>query len=157
MRRANPATLTPLDFTVPPAITRPLGEQAPALGPGRELRLWFKNPAFAAAWPAHGLRLPQLPFVVGRLPANADDTANRHVDLRLPDAPPFQLSRVHFCILRYDDRLAVMDTHSQLGTYVNGMGIGRSRAQTHAFLVDGINRLTIGTSATRFVFELLVG
>jgi FHA domain len=156
MLRANPATVSPLDSTASPGITRAHGEQARAPHLVRELRLWFKSPAFAAAWPADGLCLPRLPFVIGRLPATADDPSSRHVDLRLPDAPPFQLSRVHFCILRYDDRLAVMDTNSQLGTVVNGVGIGRGGPLNHAFLADGLNYLTIGTSSTRFVFELLV-
>ncbi len=156
MLRANPATVSPLDFTASSVTTRSPDKQSRALNPGRELRLWFKNPAFAAAWPAEGLCLPRLPFVIGRLPATADDASTRQVDLRLPDAPPFQLSRVHFCILRYDDQLAVMDTGSQLGTIVNGVRIGRGRPRNHAFLADGINRLSVGTSATRFVFELLV-
>lgn len=154
MRRAYPAKtmLARAAATQASALT---SSTLPATGLAHHPRLWLKNPEYAQQWPQDGLSLHRLPFVIGRMPS-ADDTARSHVDLRLPDAAPFQLSQVHFCILKYADRLAVMDTDSQLGTSVNGVGIGRGRNRNHAFLAQGINRLTVGTSKTRFVFELLV-
>jgi pSer/pThr/pTyr-binding forkhead associated (FHA) protein len=142
--------------TVVPIRTHPQRILDTATPSATEIRLWLKSPPFDQVWPVEGLRLQRVPFVIGRLPTADDDAPHSHVDLRLPDAMPFQLSRVHFCILNLDGRLAVMDTNSHLGTVVNGVGIGRGRERNHALLVAGMNQLTVGTSAARFVFELRV-
>jgi len=117
-----------------------------------QLRLWLDHPYFQDIWPNDGLMIHRLPFVVGRKP-DEEGAPRSHVDLLLPDKRPYQLSRVHFCVLNYDGSLAVMDTNSQLGTFVNGVGIGRGTGRNHAFLSSGENRITLGSNS-RFVFTL---
>lgn len=156
MRRANSAPATARATPAIPSHARSASDRLYGANPAFEARLWLNHPAFAAAWPLEGLLLHRLPFVIGRLPDTDDEVPRSHVDLRLPDVSPFQLSRVHFCVLNFDGRPAVMDTNSQLGTYVNKVGIGRGRGRNHALLARGMNRLTIGTSASRFVFELFI-
>lgn len=121
-----------------------------------ELRLWLRAPDSAAFWPADGLLLHRLPFVIGRLPAEDDHAPRSQVDLRLPDRIPYRLCRVHFCILRYDGRPAIMDTNSRLGTRVNGVAIGRGQGRNHLLLNRGMNRIGVGGSGDCFEFDLLV-
>lgn len=140
-------------FPGPAATSRGLYRSALTADPSApQLRLWLDHPYFQDIWPSDGLMLHRLPFVVGRKPEEEGAPRN-HVDLLLPDRRPYQLSRVHFCVLNYDGRLAVMDTNSQRGTFVNGVGIGRGTGRNHAFLSSGKNRITLGSNS-RFVFTL---
>jgi hypothetical protein len=127
-----------------------------AAGGAPHLRLWLAHPTLGDAWPAEGLLLRRLPFVVGRMPEDDVSAPRNHVDLQLPDRRPYLLSRVHFCVLEYRSRLAVMDTDSQLGTYVNGTPIGRRGTHNHAFLVQGTNLIEIARRDSRFRFTLEV-
>jgi FHA domain len=150
MSRATSVSYLPTRAPVPE--TRPsVAAPPPIVSP--ELRLWLEHPYLKGVWPTDGLVLYRLPFVVGRMPDD-ERTPRNQVDLLLPDRPPYQLSAVHFCLLNYDGRLAVMDTNSQLGTYVNGVALGRGCSRNHALLSRGENRITIGTGNTRFVFTL---
>lgn len=146
MIRASPR---PFDAPGPKPFT---GEPAQP-----ELRLWLRDPDCAAYWPAVGLLLHRLPFVIGRLPAEDDRAPRSQVDLRLPDRAPYRLCRVHFCILRYDGSPAIMDTNSRLGTRVNGVAIGRGHGRNHVLLGTGMNRIGVGGGGRRFEFDLLVG
>lgn len=158
MSRAHAAPVAPLAEArgdrIPLSSTQSTGTTAP--GAGAQLRLWLRTPRFAEVWPSEGLLLHRLPFVVGRLPDASEHAPRNHVDLRLPDTPPYRMSRVHFCVMTLDGGLAVMDTNSHFGTIVNGFTIGRGRPRNHALLEAGSNRIVIGTRDDRFEFDLLV-
>ncbi len=121
-----------------------------------EARLWLRNREFAEAWPADGLVLFRLPFVVGRLPIEFEPAPASQVDLRVPDREPFQMSRVHYCILSSGGQLAVMDTNSHFGTTVNDVAIGRRFSSNIAYLRAGVNTIVVGIGKSRFRFELLL-
>lgn len=120
----------------------------------KSVRLWLTNAEFRDSWPAEGLVLHRIPFVVGRLPVDSEPAPASQVDLRLPDHEPFQLSRVHFCIVTHDHKLAVMDTNSHFGTRVNDVLIGRRFAASIRYLLMGANQLVVGEGRSRFRFEL---
>ncbi|MGD9603758.1 MAG: FHA domain-containing protein [Gammaproteobacteria bacterium] len=120
------------------------------------IRLWLKR-APSSPWPADGLRLLRLPFVIGRSPGPCGEAPLRHVDLCLPDTDPYQLSPVHFCILAIGDGLSVLDLDSDLGTRVNGIAIGRASPRRHASLRTGSNIVAAGPRGSRWVFDVHIG
>ncbi|HWI27305.1 MAG TPA: FHA domain-containing protein [Stellaceae bacterium] len=98
----------------------------------------------------------QLPFLVGRVPADDEARPSRSPDLLIGDRVPFRLSRQHFMIARHDDRLLVSDLGSALGTIVNGEAIGHPFLKRAAVLREGENRILAGGRASPFEFVVLV-
>lgn len=98
----------------------------------------------------------QLPFLVGRVPAEDEARPSRSPDLLIGDRVPFRLSRQHFMIARHDDRLLVSDLGSALGTIVNGEAIGHPFLKRAAVLREGENRIVAGGRASPFEFVVLV-
>lgn len=86
------------------------------------------------------LVLPQLPLVVGA----AHSAGLPRADLCLPASRCAGLDATHFCVLALGRIPAVMDTHSDTGTCVNGHWIGHRHGRSHALLRAGWNELVVG-------------
>ena len=98
-----------------------------------------------------------LPFVVGRVPAAGEAQPSRHPDLLIADKPPFRLSRDHFMVVRFCDRLLAVDLGSALGTIVNGQAIGHHFRRDDTILHAGENEIIAGGRDSPFAFTLSIG
>lgn len=101
--------------------------------------------------------ITHLPFVVGRVPAAGEAQPSRHPDLLIADKPPFRLSRDHFMVVRFCDRLLAVDLGSALGTIVNGQAIGHHFRRDDTILHAGENEIIAGGRDSPFAFTLSIG
>jgi pSer/pThr/pTyr-binding forkhead associated (FHA) protein len=106
--------------------------------------------------PQEGLQLRTFPFSVGRLTRENEPGPNVPIDLRLPDTPPFRLSRQHFSISRRANGYVVLDLGSTLGTQVNGESLGHNFGEDHKYLEAGENMIQAGGLDSPFTFKVLV-
>lgn len=112
------------------------------------------------------LALGDLPFIVGRRPAAAEELPPWQPDLELDDTAPFRLSRNHFVIEERDGGYRVRDLCSTLGTIVNGELIGHyfrvdastgwGHSASDAPLRAGENEVIAGGAASPFVFSVFI-
>jgi CRP-like cAMP-binding protein len=106
--------------------------------------------------PADGLEVADLPFSVGRRNGGRTGPASG-VQLPLPDSKPFRLSRQHFALALIEDRYAVVDLGSTLGTRVNGEGLGQDFGRDFRHLDAGENEIVAGGSDSPFAFRVVLG
>lgn len=120
------------------------------------IRLWPEGREPARWLPPEGLLLRRLPFTVGRRPLPGERGPEGEVDLMLPDARPFRLSRRHFVITAEADGIHVVDMESRLGTIVDDVPLGEAFARTRLRLAPGNHLLIAGglRSPWRFRIEL---
>jgi CRP/FNR family transcriptional regulator, cyclic AMP receptor protein len=97
-----------------------------------------------------------LPFIVGRWPAQGESGAGVPLDLALDDPPPQRLSRAHFIIIEEYGRPVVRDLSSALGTAVNGRSIGRDFPLDVALLERGENEVVAGGADSPYRFVVTV-
>ncbi len=71
------------------------------------------------------IRIPHLPFTVGRAPDERDPVSTTTPDLAIPEPEPYRLSRAHFSFIAQGGEVLVRDLHSALGTIVNDQPLGR--------------------------------
>lgn len=129
--------------------------RAPAITPGPfagKVRLFGDSPAMERALGSQGVAVAHLPFRVGR-----DDVDSGPLDLALQDHMPYRLSRQHFLIDQGSDGIVVSDTHSTLGTLVDGAAIGELFPRTYRPLGPGEHRIVAGGEGSPFVFRLVIG
>lgn len=106
--------------------------------------------------PQEGLRPSKLPFSVGRLTGENEPGPDVPLDLKLPDSPPFRLSRQHFSISRQANGYVVLDLGSTLGTQVNGECLGHDFGEDHKYLKTGENLIQAGGLDSPFTFKVIV-
>ncbi|RMF16260.1 MAG: FHA domain-containing protein [Alphaproteobacteria bacterium] len=103
-----------------------------------------------------GIRIRDLPFLVGaksgRLPANIE----KNRVLKLPVGKDPSLSPEHFAVERREGYLIVRDLGSRLGTRVNGRSLSRYGDEATATLHFGLNEIVAGAADSPFRFRLLV-
>jgi len=104
-----------------------------------------------------GWVLPKLPFRIGRV---ADANEHKSLDLNelwIIDQKPFQVSRNHLSIDRWEQgRFVVRDRGSFLGTLVNGHHIGGTSRRRIAELKPGENTLIVGSEDSPYKFAVSV-
>ncbi len=110
----------------------------------------------SSALPQDGLPVSRLPFSVGRLTQSNEPGPNVPIDLRLPDTPPFRLSRQHFSVSRHLNGYVVLDLGSTLGTQVNGESLGHHFGKDYKYLQKGENMVQAGGVGSPFAFKVIV-
>jgi len=128
-------------------------DAAPALSP---LRLFADSNRLVRLLPSEGVLVTPFPPMVGRLPKETEIQPALPLDLALQDVPPFRLSRMHFSIDREDGAYVVRDMHSNLGTEVNGYGLGDHFASDRTPLRVGENVVVAGGKGSSFRFRLVL-
>jgi hypothetical protein len=98
------------------------------------------------------IRIPHLPFTVGRQHDQHEPSSVITPDLAIGEDAPHRLSRAHFMLLRDDDDILVRDLNSTLGTIVNGQPLGRDFPVDSAPLRQGDNSLVAGGAGSPFAF-----
>lgn len=98
------------------------------------------------------IRIPHLPFTVGRQHDQHEPSSVITPDLAIGEDAPHRLSRAHFMLLRDDDDILVRDLNSTLGTIVNGQPLGRDFPVDSAPLRQGENSLVAGGAGSPFAF-----
>jgi CRP-like cAMP-binding protein len=102
-------------------------------------------------------QVEELPFIVGRWPAQGETGPGVPLDLALDDPPPQRLSRAHFILIEEYGRPVVRDLSSELGTSVNGRSIGRDFPLDVALLEAGENEVVAGGADSPYRFVITVG
>jgi hypothetical protein len=102
--------------------------------------------------PQEELPVTTFPFSVGRRPLDREGPSRVPIDLSLPDAPPFRLSRQHFALGHHGDGYVVLDLGSTLGTEVNGDFLGEHFDKDVKYLNMGENTITAGGMDSPFTF-----
>jgi CRP/FNR family cyclic AMP-dependent transcriptional regulator len=100
------------------------------------------------------IRVPGLPYVVGRQSEIGEPALATRPDLEIPDPKPYRLSRHHFCILSDDSTVQVRDLNSELGTIVNEIPLGRDFAQDRIPLHHGENAVIAGGRGSPYAFAV---
>jgi CRP-like cAMP-binding protein len=101
-------------------------------------------------------QVEELPFIVGRWPAQGETGPGVPLDLALDDPPPQRLSRAHFILIEEYGKPVVRDLSSQLGTAVNGRSIGRDFPLDVALLEPGENEVVAGGADSPYRFVITV-
>jgi CRP/FNR family cyclic AMP-dependent transcriptional regulator len=100
------------------------------------------------------IRIPSLPFTVGRARGPNEPGSDTKPDLEVPEPEPFRLSRRHFCVAAEDNDVLIRDLSSELGTIVNDVPLGRDFGQDTAHLRRGPNRVIAGGAGSPFEFDV---
>jgi CRP/FNR family transcriptional regulator, cyclic AMP receptor protein len=98
------------------------------------------------------VRIPHLPFTVGRQHDQHEPPSVITPDLAIGEDQPHRLSRAHFMLIRDGDDILVRDLNSTLGTIVNGQPLGRDFPVDSAPLRQGENSLVAGGDGSPFAF-----
>jgi hypothetical protein len=98
------------------------------------------------------IRIPHLPFTIGRQHDQHEPPSVITPDLAIPEDAPHRLSRAHFMLIRDRDDILVRDLNSTLGTIVNGQPLGRDFPVDSAPLRRGENSLVAGGDGSPFAF-----
>jgi CRP/FNR family transcriptional regulator, cyclic AMP receptor protein len=98
------------------------------------------------------IRIPHLPFIVGRRHDQHEPSSVITPDLAIGEDAPHRLSRAHFMLIRDDDDILVRDLNSTLGTIVNGQPLGHDFPVDSAPLRRGENSLVAGGDGSPFAF-----
>jgi CRP/FNR family transcriptional regulator, cyclic AMP receptor protein len=101
---------------------------------------------------ADPIRIPHLPFTVGRQPGGHEAATAITPDLAIPERVPYRLSRAHFSLVEQGGQVLVRDLNSTLGTIVNGRPLGREFSADSAPLHKGENTLIAGGTGSPFAF-----
>lgn len=123
--------------------------------PPPRLQLFASSEPLRALIPEEGLELAELPFSIGRK-SEGQTRSGVEIKLTLPDSKPFRLSRQHFALTLLEDRCAVLDLGSTLGTRVNGEGLGQDFGRDFKHLDPGENEIVAGGSNSPFVFRVVL-
>ncbi len=105
---------------------------------------------------SQGVTVRELPFRVGRQQQLGEPTQIEPAELALPSGSSEQLSTHHFSIVKYQGRLAVRDTQSNLGTLVNGTRIAAFEQSDLAELTLGENTIQTGGTESPYRFHVIV-
>tara|TARA_B100001123_G_scaffold401841_1_gene488937 strand:- start:168 stop:911 length:744 start_codon:yes stop_codon:yes gene_type:complete len=100
------------------------------------------------------LKTANLPYTIGGYARNEDKPRNNDLDLPC-DGPPLMISQKHAKIERTNDGVFFVDVGSRFCTLVNGMVIGRGKADTRAQLQIGENKITLGDYLSPYKLKLL--
>jgi CRP/FNR family cyclic AMP-dependent transcriptional regulator len=103
------------------------------------------------------IRIPHLPFIIGRRHDQNEPSSVITPDLAIGEDPPHRLSRAHFMLLRDDDDILVRDLNSTLGTIVNGQPLGHDFPVDSAPLRHGDNSVVAGGAGSPFAFAVTLG
>lgn len=136
-----------------PSAARPAPQQGRA---ALRLTLLPGSERIAAHLPPEGVVIASPPFLVGRRPTPHEDPPAVEVDLALPDAKPYRLSRLHFAIEPAGDNYVVRDLSSHLGTLVNGEALGDHFLHDRKLLDIGENSIVAGGVEADFSFVLRI-
>jgi CRP/FNR family transcriptional regulator, cyclic AMP receptor protein len=98
------------------------------------------------------IRIPHLPFTVGRQHDQHEPPSVITPDLAIGEEAPHRLSRAHFMLIPDGDDIVVRDLNSTLGTIVNGQPLGRDFPVDSAPLRQGENSLVAGGDGSPFAF-----
>jgi hypothetical protein len=98
------------------------------------------------------IRIPRLPFTIGRRHDQNEPSSVITPDLAISEDPPHRLSRAHFMLIRDDDDILVRDLNSTLGTIVNGQPLGHDFPIDSAPLRKGENNVVAGGAGSPFTF-----
>jgi hypothetical protein len=98
------------------------------------------------------IRIPHLPFTIGRQHDQHEPPSVITPDLAIPEDAPHRLSRAHFMLIRDRKDILVRDLNSTLGTIVNGQPLGRDFPVDSAPLRKGENSLVAGGDGSPFAF-----
>ena len=102
------------------------------------------------------IRIPALPFTVGRALGRHEVGPDGRPDLEVPEPEPYRLSRRHFSLLAEDHEVLLRDLSSELGTIVNEVPLGRDFGQDAVLLHRGPNRVVAGGAGSPFEFAVTV-
>jgi CRP/FNR family transcriptional regulator, cyclic AMP receptor protein len=129
-------------------------QMAPDTGTAADvmISLAAQSAALRARIGAASIPIAQLPFRVGRTPAEVETKPERAPDLQIKDEVPFRLSRQHFVITRSGGAFLISDLGSALGTIVNGQAVGRHFTKDSAPLHRGDNQIIAGGLDSPFKF-----
>ncbi len=144
------------------------GQESAAASPGRELvaaakveppALTLTGSTYAAQFfiGPQPIRIPHLPFIIGRRHDQNEPSSVTTPDLAISEDAPHRLSRAHFMLLRDDDDIVVRDLNSTLGTIVNGQPLGHAFPVDSAPLRQGENSVVAGGADSPFVFSVTLG
>jgi hypothetical protein len=100
------------------------------------------------------IRVPHLPFTVGRAPGKHETASMVPVDLAIPEPAPYRLSRAHFSFVALHGEVLVQDLNSMLGTLVNDRPLGRDFPVESAPLHNGENTVVAGGRGSAFTFKV---
>ncbi len=128
-------------------------ESKQAIGDLR-LTLFSSSPYVIRHMPQEELLVTKFPFSVGRQPLDGEPLSSVPIDLSIPDAPPFRLSRQHFALGHHGDGYVVLDLGSTLGTEVNGEFLGEHFDKDFEYLNMGENTITAGGMESPFTFTV---
>jgi CRP/FNR family transcriptional regulator, cyclic AMP receptor protein len=103
------------------------------------------------------IRIPHLPFTVGRRHDEHEAPSVITPDLAIVDDEPHRLSRAHFSLIRDGRDILVRDLNSTLGTTVNGQPLGRDFPVDSAPLRHGENSVVAGGDGSPFSFVVTLG
>jgi CRP/FNR family transcriptional regulator, cyclic AMP receptor protein len=98
------------------------------------------------------IRIPHLPFTVGRQHDQQEPPSVIMPDLAIAEDQPHRLSRAHFSLLKDNGTVLVRDLNSTLGTIVNGQPLGHDFPVDSAPLHKGENNVIAGGDGSTFVF-----
>jgi CRP/FNR family cyclic AMP-dependent transcriptional regulator len=98
------------------------------------------------------IKIPHLPFTIGRQHDQHEPPSVITPDLAIPEDEPHRLSRAHFSLIRDGDDFLVRDLNSTLGTIVNGQPLGRDFPVDSAPLRQGENSVVAGGDGSPFAF-----
>ena len=97
----------------------------------------------------------QFPFFIGRELSVNEKTPSLRVHLNIRDSEPFQISRVHLVVQRFqDDQFLVRDLDSKLGTIVAGKAIGRNFSDDFFRVPEQGATITLGGVSSPYNFRL---
>ncbi len=116
------------------------------------ITLLSSSPYVLRHMPQEELPVTKFPFSVGRQPLDGESPSRVPIDLSLPDAPPFRLSRQHFALSNHGNGYVVLDLRSTLGTEVNGEFLGEHFDKDVKHLHMGENTITAGGLGSPFTF-----
>ncbi len=105
---------------------------------------------------SEGVTVGALPFRVGRQPQPGEPTQVKPTNLALASSGSEQISVHHFSIVKHEDRLAVRDQQSRLGTTVNGTRIAVFEQSDLAELTLGENTIQTGGTESPYRFHVIV-
>jgi len=121
-----------------------------------EIRLLPDSPEMERQIGRNGVAVGKLPFRIGRQPEAGEPTQAEPAELTLASSGNEQLSTHHLAIVEHDDRLAVRDLHSRLGSLVNGTRIASFEQSDLAELTLGENIVQAGGAESPYRFHVIV-
>ena len=101
------------------------------------------------------ITISQFPFFIGRELSDNEKTPLLTVHLKIRDAKPFRMSRVHLVVQKLqDDQFLVRDLDSALGTIVDGKAIGREFSEDAFRIPKEGASITLGGVSSPYNFRV---